>query len=471
MKIALVRPTKIQGSLEKSMVQHPINLCWIAAVLREQGHDVRIWDFEVEKYSSSILRSRVIEFGPRILGITSMTTNIYAAARMAGTAKLADPEILIVVGGPHASALPERTLVEFPVFDVAVFGEGEETIAQVAQRIDDSDNLEGVRGSAHREGGKIKVEDARPFMNDLDKLPLPARDMLNHDIYLGASTPGLDATLHNGTELFTTRGCSRKCIFCAARVTHGPKVRFRSADNVIAEIEECINRYGYNHFTIEDDTFTLNRKRLERICEGLARTGVTWDCDTRVDTVDRDMLTMMAESGCRKVAFGVESGSERMLSIIKKGITLEQVRDAFRWAHEADMITTAFFMIGAHPSETLDEVNMSLKLMKEIKTDLMALAIAVPHPGTELHSIMREKGYLYSEHWEKFNHLHSLPSWRTDHFSPEELTRLQLKLYRKFFFRPVFIWYTLKKAMSWAGIKYYTRSAYHIARYIIEGRV
>jgi radical SAM superfamily enzyme YgiQ (UPF0313 family) len=400
-----------------------------------------------------------------------MTTNIYTAARIAGIAKLADPEVLVVIGGPHASALPERTLMEFPVFDVAVFGEGEETMAQIAECVEGSNSFEGVLGLAFREKEHIKVGSPRPFIRDLDSLPLPARDLLHQKFYRGASTPGLDATLHNGTTLFTTRGCFQKCIFCAAHVTHGTQLRLRSADHVLAEVKECVNNFHHNHFTIEDDTFTLNRKRLEQLCEGFASLGVTWDCDTRVDAVNREILAMMAECGCRKVALGVESGSERMMRVIKKGITLDQVREAFRWAHEAGLITTAFFMIGAHPSETPEEIEMSLRLMKELKTDLMALAIAVPHPGTELYSIMREKGYLFAEHWEKFNHLHSLPCWRTEHFSPEELTTLQLRLYRKFFFRPHFIWQTFKKALSWAGIKYYTRSAYQMARYLIEGRV
>lgn len=471
MKIALIRPAKIQGSLEKSMVQHPINLCWMAAVLRERGHEVRIWDFEVEKYSPNRLRELAIDFGPKIVGVTSMTTNIYTVARIAGNVKIADPNILTVIGGPHASALPERTLWEFPVFDLAVFGEGENTLLEIADRVEKGRGFDGVAGVAYRSCGHVCVEAPRPHIKDLDSLPTPARDLLNLGLYKGVSTPGLDATLHNGTVLFTSRGCYHKCAFCAAHVTHGKAVRFRSADHVLEEVDECVEKYGYNHFTIEDDTFTFERDRLEKLCEGFAKRGLTWDCDTRVDSVDREMLMMMSKSGCRKAAFGVESGSERILRLIGKGITIDQVRDAFRWANEAGLITTAFFMIGAHPSETPDEVEMSFQLMKEIKTDLMALAIAVPHPGTELYAIMREKGYLFSEHWEKFNHIHSLPCWRTEHFSPEDLARLQISIYRRFFFRPYFIWKTLQKAMSWAAIKYYTRSAYHIARYLIEGRV
>ncbi len=453
------------------MVQHPINLCWMAAILREQGHEVKIWDYEVKKFSSSGLRKRVLNWGPAMIGITSMTANIHGAARIAGVAKLADPDIVTLVGGPHSSALPERTLNEFPAFDLAVHGEGEGTISEIAARVKEKDGFKGIPGITRRNGEEIKNEGPRELITDMDSLPIPARDLLDLKLYRSASTPGLDATLHYGTELFTARGCSYGCIFCAARTIHGSKVRFRSAEHVLEEINECVHKYNYNHFTIEDDTFTLKPERLEKLCEAFARLGVTWDCDTRVDNVNPDMLKMMAESGCRKVAFGVESGSERILKLIGKGITLEQVRDAFRYSKEAGLITTAFFMIGSHPSETPEEVEMSLKLMKEIKTDLMALAIAVPHPGTRLYTLMRDKGFLFSEHWDKFNHLHSLPCWRTENFSPEELAKLQVSLYRRFFFRPAFIWHTFKKAMSWTGIKYYSRSAYHIARYLMEGRV
>ena len=473
MKVVLIRPPKIQGALERSMVQHPINLLYLAAVLLEygKGFEPEVWDFEVEKFSERIVRDRVRKSKPELVGITSMTCNIIVAGRIAGWVKDEGREILTVIGGPHSSAIPERTLDEFKNFDLVAVGEGERTFLELCQRRAAGQSLEGLAGTVFRKGPEIVRGPERPLLEDLDWLPNPARGLIDLSIYKGASTPGLDATLHRGTELFSSRGCPEKCIFCASHLVFGRKVRFRSSAHIFREVDECTQKWGYRHFTIDDDTFTYNPRRLAELCRGFKERNITWDCDTRVNVVDQDMLKMLADSGCRKVAFGVESGSQRILDLADKGITIGQVKDAFQWAHQAGLITTAFFMIGSHPSETREELEMSFKLMCEIDTELMALAIAVPYPGTELYRLMKEKNLIFEERWEKFTHLHSIPSWRTENFTGEQMARLQTQLFRRFFIRPRFIRQTFKKALSWRGMKYYTRSLLQIMRYLfIEGR-
>lgn len=473
MKVVLIRPPKIQGALERSMVQHPINLLYLAATLQEYGEGLEpeVWDFEVEKFSEKVVREKLRRSRARIVGITSMTCNIKTADQIMGWIKEEDKEIITVIGGPHSSAIPERTLQEFKNFDLVVVGEGEQTFLELCQKVKAGESLSGLAGTVQRKGPEIIIGPSRPQIPNLDWLPLPGRDLINHSLYKGASTPGLDATLHRTTELFTSRGCPERCIFCASHLIFGGKVRFRSAEHILKEVDQCIEKWGYRHFTIDDDTFTYHPSRLEKICAGFKERGITWDCDTRVDVVSREMFKMMAESGCTKVALGVESGSQRILNLNKKGITIEQVRNAFKWAHEFGIITTAFFMIGSHPSETREEVEMSFQLMKELDSELVAIAIAVPYPGTELYQIMKEKGYLLEERWEKFTHLHSVPCWRTEHFSPQEMVKLQIQLFRRFFLRPSFILRTAKKAMSWQGFKYYSRSLWQIIRYLfIEGR-
>ena len=472
MKVVLIRPPKIQGAIEKSMVQHPINLLYLSAVLREygEGFEPEVWDFEVERFSEKEVRQRLRKAQPRVVGITSMTCNIKTAHQIVSWIKDEDPEILTVLGGAHGSAIPERTLKEFENFDLVVIGEGERTFLELCERKKQGKSLEGVAGIVWRKDKELVQEPARALIEDLNWLPNPARDLIDHSLYKGASTPGLDATLHRGTELFTSRGCPEQCIFCASHLIFGRRVRFRSPEHIFREVDECMEKWGYRHFTIDDDTFTFNSSRLEKICQGFKERGITWDCDTRVDTVNREMLKMMAEAGCKKIAFGVESGSQRILDLNKKGITIEQVKNAFHWAHEFGIITTAFFMIGSHPSETRAELEESFKLMCELDTELMALAIAVPYPGTELYQIMQEQGLILEERWEKFTHLHSLPSWRTEHFSPEELASWQVRLFWRFFIRPSFIWKTLKKAISWRGIKYYTRSLWQILCYLLWER-
>ena len=466
MKVLHIRPPKIMGALEKSMVQHPINLLYLAAAAREAGHEPVVWDLEVQQFSERDIREKAKKIGPALVGVTGLTANIKNAARILDIIKQAVPGVVTAVGGPHGTAIPIRTLEEFPSIDVVVVGEGERTWQELCRRIDAGETLAGTRGIAWRDGERLVLEERRPAITKLDELPFPARDLIDHSLYKGASSPGLDAMLLKSTELFTTRGCPERCIFCASKVTFGRRVAFRSAESVLEEVDECIENWGYSHFTIEDDTFTYRPNRLEAICKGLADRGVTWDCDTRVNVVTRDMLIMMADSGCQKVAFGVESGSPRILDKLRKDITIDQIKDAFRWAHQAGLITTAFFIIGGHPSESPDDLKMSVKLMKEIDPDLMAAAIAVPFPGTELEQIMRERNLIFSEEWEKYTHVHSRPCWRTEHYGPDELVGLQHKLFSRFFLRPRFVRKTLKKALSIPGMIYYTRSAIQIIQYL-----
>ena len=453
------------------MVQHPINLLSLAAAVREAGHQPVVWDFEVEPFSEKIVKQRAAALQPGLVGLTGLTANIKIGARILGWIKEAAPGAFTVVGGPHGSALPERTLAEFPSIDAVVVGEGELTWVELAGRLERGESLAGTAGLCRREGETIVLEAPRERIRDLDTLPLPARDLIDMSRYKGASSPGLDAVLHRSTEIFSSRGCPEDCIFCAAKVTFGRAIHFRSAAHVLAEVDECMTRYGFRHFTMEDDTFTYRPTRLTELCRGLRERGVTWDCDTRVNVVTPEMLQMMKDSGCQKVAFGVESGSPRILTAIRKDIDVDQVRRAFRAAREIGLITTAFFIIGGHPSETAEDLEASVRLMHEIDPDLMAASIAVPFPGTELEKIMSERGLIQSQQWEKYTHVHSVPCWRTEHFSPDELVRLQVSIFRRFFFRPHFVVKTFKKALSWQGLRYYSRSTWQIIRYLfIEGR-
>lgn len=471
MKVLHLRPPKIMGALERSMVQHPINLLYLAAAVRKTGHDPVVWDFEVDRFSEEEVRKRARELAPDLVGITGLTANIKIGATILGWIKEEAPKALAVLGGPHGTAIPKRALQEFPSIDAVVMGEGEQTWAELAGRLSRGETLAGLEGLAWRDGEKIVVEPRRHLIRDLDELAFPARDLIDHSLYRGASSPGLDATLYRSTELFTTRGCPERCIFCAAKVTFGRTVRFRSAENVLAEVDECIGNWGYRHFTIEDDTFTYRPTRLEELCRGLKERELSWDCDTRVNVVTREMLKMMADAGCKKVAFGVESGSPRMLEKLEKDIKIEQIKNAFKWARQAGLITTAFFIIGGHPGESPEDVDMTISLIKEIEPDLLAVAIGVPFPGTRLEKIMRERGFIFSEQWEKFTHIHSVPCWRTEHFSPTELVALQNRMFRQFFFRPRFVAQTLRKAISLRGLKYYSRSTIQIIQYLfIEKR-
>ena len=371
-----------------------------------------------------------------------MTPGIIEAGSLAAAAKRAAPGAVTMIGGAHASLLPARTLEEFPAFDVAVAGEGEEKIvgvcrAAVEGRLADA----ALPGCAVRANGAVRdmTQEPIPFIA-LDTLPLPARELLDLRRYTSASTPGIPSGTRRATELFTSRGCPGRCIFCCSDKVFGRQVRFRGVDHVIQEIEDCKRRFGFNHFTIDDDTFTFNKNRALAFCERVARLGVTWDCDTRVDRIDAELMDAMAASGCIKIAFGVESGSQHILDLIQKGVTLEQIRGAFALARRARVMSCAFLVVGNHPEETREDLEQTWRFVRRLDPDLISVMIATPYPGTALHDIMRGEGLIGDVPWTAYAQSFTAETFsRTRTLSPQDLKHWQNELLKRFYLRPAYI--------------------------------
>jgi len=361
-----------------------------------------------------------------------MTSTVINSNHLATLIKEKFPKILIVVGGPHITALPSISLKEFPCFDIAVIGEGEETMLEICQHRKNNIKFKGIKGIAHRRKNKIIIEKTRPLISNLDILPFPARQLV-------------DMKLYKGFTIMTTRGCPYNCIFCAGHLNYHNRIRFRSSQNVIKEIKECIKKYNAKHFMIMDDTFTLNKKLVYEICDGLKRLNVSWFCNTRVNTINKELLNKIAESGCTRISFGVESGSSRILKLIKKGITVEQVKEAFRLAHKSRIkFVDATYIVGSHPTETMEDIKMTINLINETKPDRISVSIIVPFPGTELYEIMRKEGYLRSRNWNSFVIFGKTPTWRTKNFSSNGLVKIQKMILRRFYLNPHFIYIHIK---------------------------
>ena len=343
-----------------------------------------------------------------------------------------------------------------------MIGEGEFTMLELCEHIKNKTPIYGIDGIAYRTKNGIKIEEPRSLISDLDSLPFPKRDLIDQSLYTKAHCKrGISRKFLRVSELIISRGCPYHCIFCASHLTYGSIVRFRTRENILKEIDLCIEKYGTNHFSILDDTFTLKKDLVHQLCRAFKQRGVSWDCDTRVNCVSQDMLQEMANSGCQKVSFGVESGSPRILKLIKKNITIEQVKLAFKWAHKSGIkYVEGTFMIGAHPNETIQDINLTINLIQEIIPDIIMLAIAAPFPGTELYEIMRIKNYFIEKNdWKSYAFFGEKPSWRTKYFSPEELMSLQSKILRKFYLRPSYILQRIKKMKKLDEFKYWVKMA------------
>ena len=263
MRVVLVRPPLTAKRRRFFSCQFPLNLCYLASYLRKSGHSVTIIDFEAgettDSFASALERVR-----PGLVGLSCLTPNIAAGAKLAGIAKEILPQVITIVGGHHASAIPERTLKEFPQFDLCCIGEGEETITELADAIaSGTRDFHQIPGIAFRDGGRVVRTSARRAAHNLDALPFPARELLKIDNYRGQSHRGFSREFLRITEIITSRGCNWHCSFCAQHVISGGKRRVRSAENVAAEIRECVGRFGFNHFNICDDCF-VDRTDTER---------------------------------------------------------------------------------------------------------------------------------------------------------------------------------------------------------------
>lgn len=471
-KIVLFRPPDpLQDSALLSHTR-PMNLAYLAATLRTAGFDVALIDYETTPFSQQHLQNILSTMRPAVAGITCTTPTITSAARLAAAIKSCAADVKTVIGGSHASALPEQTLREFPAFDYLIFGEGEITLLELCIRLRDGGEDRAIDGLAFRENGAVSVTKSRGLIADLDSIPFPARDLIDYAAQAGHSSRGFSNTLHS-TELFTSRGCPVGCSFCAIQATFGRTVRFRDPAFIEEEVVQMVREHRFNHAVIADDTFTLLPDRATAICEILERSDISsWNCDTRVNAVSFELLKTMKRCGCEKVAFGVESGSQRMLDLIGKNITVAQVHDAVRWAKQAGIKhIEGNFIIGCDPSETREDLEATLTLIKSLPWTFVSVAVIVPYPGTPVREKMLAAGLIDNEAgWDEYVIFGKRPGWRTQHFSADDLLDIQRSLTRSFYLRPSYILSRLSSIRSGGELRYWATAGASYLKWYVSGK-
>ena len=440
----------------------PMGLAYLAAVIREaKAADVEILDIAAVRISTEELKKRIIESNPNIVGVSILTPMYLRAKEIISFVKEILPKAKIIVGGPHVTVFPEITLEENKDIDIACFGEAEATIVELLKAISEKKHFENIKGIAYRNKGEIKINPAREIKTDIDSIPLPARDLLPMDKYTPAPTyfKRLPSYL-----ILASRGCPFKCAYCSK--VSGRIYRKHSIKRIIEEINVLLNDYGAKDIIFRDDTFTVDRQHVIELCNEIIKLGLNkrfeWSCMTRVNLVDRELLKIMKKAGCWSMHYGVESGNQRLLDLIDKGITLQQVRDAFKWTREAGIEIKAFFMLGL-PSETKEESMQTIKFSKEIDPDWVQFTITVPYPGTKLYEITKKDKTLKSFQWENYQtwagwsnkELVYMPEGR----NAEELKELQKYAMRSFYLRPKFILRQLKYLGSMDRVKVYMNGA------------
>jgi len=372
---------------------------------------------------------------PKYVGISACTLDIFGAANLAEKLKNAKPGIVTILGGPHVTAVPEETMKKFPAVDIGVIGEGEGTIVDLLGAIEKKNDksLSEVEGIIYRENGNILSTKPRSLISDIDSLPLPAWDLLP-DIKKHYFAPPW--TMHSGktATIITSRGCPFQCIYCDRKV-FGNRVRFHSAEYVLNIIKTMHYKYDISHFRISDDNFIANKKRLKDICDLIIKEklNITWSCLARVDYIDPEVLSIMKKAGCWSIAFGVETGSQKIHDFEKKKVTLEKIEKAVEMTRKAGIRTISFNIIG-HPLETVETIKQTIKFNKKIKVDDFKTQFMVPFPGSELYQMAKNYG-TFNEDWKAMS-VFKEPIFIPHGLTKEELIKWNKKAFWSFYLQP-----------------------------------
>ena len=422
-KVALVTSPHIEGAYHHPLFP-PIGLSYLAAVLEQNGYEVKVIDCPACGFTHENLKAELVSFAPDLIGIASMTPTIPSALQSARIAKEACPNSKVIMGGPHATFADNQILTEEKAVDIVVRGEGELTLLELAQNNADPKSLPKTQGITFRSNGQIVKTPNRPFIEDLDALPRPAYKYIPMDKYRIYGKVFL--------PIMTSRGCPFQCSFCVASQMFGAKFRARSPKNVVDELEWLKTEYGAEGISFHDDTLTLDKKRIIDICDEIIarKIGLPWGCQTRVDTVSEEVLAKMRKAGCNEVSFGVESGCQRILDAVHKKVQISQAENAIKWAKKEGLFVAVSTIIG-YPGETKESMQQTLDLMRRIEPDDAWLCIATPYPGTELRTLVEKMGWKMTNDWTKYNTMN--PIFESPTVPSEEFSKMRKTFYNSFY--------------------------------------
>ena len=453
MKVLLVRP--VSGTY---IISPPIGLGYLATALRKAGHEAKILDCAKERFDLDAFGQFVKKVRPDAVGFQVWSCDVPNVRESLQIVKAVNPNIVTIIGGAHPSGVVEDSLRHFENADFAFKGEGEVGLPLLIDKLSGRKNtaFTDVPGLIWREEGTIR---ANPpvFVDDLDSFGFPAWDLMDPGTYPKAPHQGFMKAFPIA-PIFTTRGCPYACTFCATETIMGKKVRYRSVNNVIEEIRLLRDKYKIKEIHVEDDNFTINKRYVKEFCNKLVdgKIGVFWYCSSgiRLDLLDEEVLSLMKKANCYTLTIAIESGSQRVLDLMKKDLTLEEARKQIALMNKTGYKPTGLFMIG-FPGETRQEMEETLRFAMGLDLKRAQFAIFHPLPGSEIFNELAAKGELRDLDWTKLKP--SEAAYESKEISAKELKSFQRKAFLIFHLRPRILFYQLKEIQSFNHLLFLLR--------------
>ncbi len=412
---------------------HPLGIMYIASVLRDMGHEPKLYDLRLEPGGVEGLLDTAAAFRPDMVGISSLTVESEQMMEVARGIRERFPGTPILLGGPHATSYPEKILESGDV-DFVVIGEGERTVRELIPLLEKGKAPESVKGVGYRLDGKTVINERQPAIEDLDSLPFPAWDLLDLDVYSnrrGMST--LDPRPY--MTLFTSRACPYQCIYC--HHVFGKGFRSRSPENVIQEMEQLIRTYGIRDFELVDDIFNLDKKRTQKICdliqEKALNVRLAFPNGLRADILTRELIQSLKDAGTVSASFAVETASPRLQKLVRKNLHLEKAREMINRSVDVGIITNAFFMLG-FPTETREEILSTIRFAVNLKLHTAKFFIVTPFLGTDMAKMFQEKYEGLDTDFIDYDY--NKGKYNLSEVDREELFRLQRYANFKFYINP-----------------------------------
>ena len=432
MKIILVQTPwsessykEFKGISKKHASYPPLGLMYLAAFVEKNGHSADILDLEAAPLSFEEICRKIIRSGAGLIGLTT-STPIFHLVRAYASAFKRKLNLPIVVGGSHITVLKDKTFTK--EFDFAVMNEGEYTLVELMNELEKNKNYAKISGLIYRQGDRVKVNPPRPFIENLDSIPFPDRHKIDIRKYI-FEVPGKGRIPVATTEL--ARGCPFNCVFCSEPLNTGKKLRARSTENAVREMLEVRKEFNISHFFMLDSTLTANRKLIEDFCHKLIekKTDITFEGSTRANLVDESLLNLMKKAGLVRLAFGLESSNKKVLSLMKKQVDPDSIREAFRLCKKLNISALCGVMMG-NPGDTRETILETARFVRSIPGIRYApMAIATPYPGTELFYMAKNGMHglkLLESDYGKYSR-YAGGVMEIDGMKPAELIRLQRK--------------------------------------------